>query len=53
MENLEQFKPVLATVMRLLVAEGLNEAADLVRTMPVRADYRLGSMERRNQFMDR
>lgn len=38
MENSEQFESVLSTVMGLLVAEGLSEPAELVRTAPVRAE---------------
>lgn len=38
MDNLQEFEAVLATVTELLMAEGLSEAAELVRTSPVRAD---------------
>lgn len=38
MEDSNEFEAVLATVTELLVAEGLNEAAELVRSAPVRAE---------------
>lgn len=38
MENFQDFEAVLATVRELLVAEGLGEAAELVRTAPVRVE---------------
>ena len=38
MDNPQEFEAVLATVTELLVAEGLSEVAELVRTAPVRAD---------------